>query len=247
MREAELRGQPARAAQFYVDLATMRKTMGATDPVADSVALARLDILVRGRMPEGVRRLDAVVDKRPSIVLADLYARAGNAAKAKAVLVRYETSTPGGVRGSASVEWHEARGDIALAERRYADAVREFRASDVDTTGVPAQCVECAPLNLARAFDAASQGDSAIASIERYLTIPMGRGVYTHSDAYSLRAAAHERLGQLYEARGNAAMAAEHDRAFIELWKNADPELQPRVINARRRLAKLTPVEKPRN
>ena len=58
--------------------------------------------------------------------------------------------------------------------------------------------------------------------------------------------AAHERLGQLYEAKGNTAKAVEHYRAFIELWKNADPELQPRVAGARRRLAMLTTSEKPR-
>jgi hypothetical protein len=32
-------------------------------------------------------------------------------------------------------------------------------------------------------------------------------------------------------------------RAFIELWKNADTELQPRVNDARQRLARLAPVE----
>ncbi len=58
--------------------------------------------------------------------------------------------------------------------------------------------------------------------------------------------AIHERLGQLYEAKGNPDRAAEHYRRFIELWKNADPEFQPRVADARRRLAKLTPVEKAR-
>ena len=40
--------------------------------------------------------------------------------------------------------------------------------------------------------------------------------------------------------------AAEHYRAFIDLWKNADAELQPRVAEARRRVAKLTSVEKSR-
>ena len=48
--------------------------------------------------------------------------------------------------------------------------------------------------------------------------------------------AAHERLGQLYEAKGNTTKAVEHYQAFIDLWKNADPELQPRVAGARRRL-----------
>jgi eukaryotic-like serine/threonine-protein kinase len=48
-----------------------------------------------------------------------------------------------------------------------------------------------------------------------------------------------ERLGQLHEARGDRARAAEHYRVFIELWRDADPELQPRVREARRRLVAL--------
>ena len=60
------------------------------------------------------------------------------------------------------------------------------------------------------------------------------------------RAGALQRLGELYEAKGDAANAAKAYREFIELWKNADPELQPRVAEAKRRLAKLAPVEKPR-
>jgi len=45
---------------------------------------------------------------------------------------------------------------------------------------------------------------------------------------------------------GNTEKAVENYRAFIEIWKSADSELQPRVADARRRLARLTPVEKPR-
>lgn len=59
-------------------------------------------------------------------------------------------------------------------------------------------------------------------------------------------AGVHERLGELYEESGQPVRAVAHYRAFIEQWKNADPELQPRVAEARRRLAKLAPVEKPR-
>jgi len=58
--------------------------------------------------------------------------------------------------------------------------------------------------------------------------------------------AIRERLAQLYEALGQPEKAAEQYRAFIELWKDADQELQPRVSDARQRLAKLTPVEKSR-
>lgn len=50
-----------------------------------------------------------------------------------------------------------------------------------------------------------------------------------------------ERLGQLYEAKGNTAKALENYRAFIDLWRNADAEVQPRVAEARRRVAKLAP------
>ncbi|MFI5246694.1 MAG: hypothetical protein ACHQQR_15780, partial [Gemmatimonadales bacterium] len=56
----------------------------------------------------------------------------------------------------------------------------------------------------------------------------------------------HWRLGNLYQETGNVAKAGEHYRAFIDLWKKADPELQPRVAEARRRLAALPAVDKPR-
>jgi hypothetical protein len=48
----------------------------------------------------------------------------------------------------------------------------------------------------------------------------------------------HERLGRLYEST-NRDRAAAHLAAFIDLWKDADPELQPRVATAREKLARL--------
>jgi hypothetical protein len=48
------------------------------------------------------------------------------------------------------------------------------------------------------------------------------------------------RLGHLYEARGDHARAAENHVRFVEQRRQAaDPELQPRVREARRRLAAL--------
>jgi hypothetical protein len=53
-----------------------------------------------------------------------------------------------------------------------------------------------------------------------------------------------ERLAQLYDAKGESAKAVKYYQKFVELWKSADPELQPRVVAARARLARLSDSEK---
>ena len=57
-------------------------------------------------------------------------------------------------------------------------------------------------------------------------------------------AARTEALAKMFDARGDTANAVQHYRDFIEFWKSADPELQPRVAAARERLQQLTPVER---
>ncbi len=90
--------------------------------------------------------------------------------------------------------------------------------------------------NLARAFDLANQPDSAIAEFEALLRQPLDSRL--DEDMYQL-AGAHKRLGELYDAKGDREKAISHLSKFVELWKNADPELQPAVSDAKRRLAKL--------
>jgi hypothetical protein len=55
----------------------------------------------------------------------------------------------------------------------------------------------------------------------------------------AVRPPAHERLGSLYLEAGDTVAAARHLSEFIELWQDADPELQPRVEAARGLLAEL--------
>jgi len=50
---------------------------------------------------------------------------------------------------------------------------------------------------------------------------------------------AWEKVGQLSEQLGDTAMAMEGYRQFVEAWADADPELQPRVEAARKRIAAL--------
>ncbi len=48
-----------------------------------------------------------------------------------------------------------------------------------------------------------------------------------------------QRIGPLYEELGDTARALTHYRRLVELWAEADPELQPRVRDARQRIAAL--------
>jgi tetratricopeptide (TPR) repeat protein len=78
--------------------------------------------------------------------------------------------------------------------------------------------------------------DSAIAAGEAYLTV-------THPSRISIdgyvRAGILQRLGELYEQKGDTDKALEHYNAFVALWKDADPELQPRMRDVRQRVARL--------
>jgi tetratricopeptide (TPR) repeat protein len=94
--------------------------------------------------------------------------------------------------------------------------------------------------NLARAYDLAGNSDSAIAVFTRY--VEKSYTVRIGTDAQFL-AGTHKRLGELWEAKGDKQKAASHYSKFIELWKTADPELQPQVAAVRKALARLGDAE----
>jgi hypothetical protein len=54
-----------------------------------------------------------------------------------------------------------------------------------------------------------------------------------------LLAPSHLRQARIHERLGHRDPAARHYARFLELWRDADPALQPVVEDARRRLADL--------
>jgi len=84
------------------------------------------------------------------------------------------------------------------------------------------------------AFERAGLPDSAVAVYEHYLNAPPS----LQSDAMKL-AWILEHIAPLYEKKGNRAKARAAYARMAELWKDADPELQPRVQHARERAAAL--------
>ena len=81
------------------------------------------------------------------------------------------------------------------------------------------------------------------ATIEPYLSTPWSNRFSLQADAINL-AAVYKRLGELYEERGDRAKSASYAAKFVELWKDADPELQPKVREARALVVRLGDPER---
>ena len=94
----------------------------------------------------------------------------------------------------------------------------------------------CSLYELGRAFELAGQGDSALAVYERAVTVP---DVFRLFNDYVWLAPTSKRMGELYEERGDTERAVEYYDKFVELWKDADDELQPIVRDVRDRIARL--------
>lgn len=112
----------------------------------------------------------------------------------------------------------------------------EFRLADRLPDGPATWFAIRAYADLGRAFDQAHLADSAIANFERYIDTPQLNRLPW--DATYL-AAILRRLGELYEAKGNRTKAIEYYERFVGLWRNADPELKPRVAEVRQRIESL--------
>ncbi|HKW11929.1 MAG TPA: protein kinase [Gemmatimonadaceae bacterium] len=216
-------------------------------PLDDSIDAVSSAIWFYDQRDAGVRRIDAALartplktlsyERRPYMTTANAYAMAGRPDKARALVAEYDADVHDtAFRIAASPIVHITLAEIALAEKRPLDAVREFWKSDSLPDGPASTCEFCTEMRLGRAFDLANLPDSAIGHWERYLAATSSGRLGL--DAGYL-AGVRKRLGELYEAKGDNRRAATNYLAFIELWKNADPELQPKVLEARERLARL--------
>jgi len=171
-------------------------------------------------------------DDRPYGEIARLVAGAGRPARARAVMDEEHHSSLGREpKGESDRLW--ALGTIAMAERRWPDAIAALRRAQEASS-----CPICVLPDLARAFDAAGMRDSAIATYDRYVSSPWQWRFETDD----LEAGwAFHRLGELYEERGDMASAVATYRRLLQLWHRADPELQPVLADVRMRVARDVP------
>ena len=217
---------------------TARQTRGIVSAALDEVlARASAYAMVAGDRVRAQRVLDSAsvatsIEKlapedRPYVAAASAYAYAGRLAEAKRYLqgVEGQITEKDIIRGP---ELRIARANVAIAEHRWDDAIREARLARFTT------CSGCVHLPLALAYDGRGDRDSAIAAFERTIadaTPAIEKGIVLR------------RLGELYESTGNAVRAMDRYRKFVALWARADPELQPQVNDVRARLARLQAQE----
>jgi len=252
---ARLRGRYAEATRLEHEAAAAMAIQGVSGiALTDSLDGLALDAWFHGPSDRIVRGVDATlaafplrqlaIADRPYFSAATVYALAGRPDKGRAILEQYQREVTDTARLRLQAPGlHKALAEIALAEHKPLVALAEFRRGDVASDGFPAgECAPCAVFSFARAFDLAEMPDSAIATYERYLASPYWAKVM-EVDHFAL-AGTHKRLGELYEARNERQKAISHYMQFVELWKNADAEFQPKVAEVRQRLARLTDAER---
>ena len=204
-----------------------------------AIERAQFDILWRGRRERGLRQINQALSRyniqslapldRPYLSLAYAHAVSGRPAAARRLVAQYLDSLEPIVRHDTRYLYHSVMGEIAMAERRPADAIVEFQ----QTASI---CLVCGLADVARAYDALGIVDSSVANYERYIATP---DIDRLSDDSWRLARAYVRLGLLYERRGDRAKASDFYVRFTQLWKNCDPDLRPEVVEVRRRFNNL--------
>jgi Tfp pilus assembly protein PilF/tRNA A-37 threonylcarbamoyl transferase component Bud32/TolB-like protein len=239
---AQVRGRLAEAAQHHRDFMAAGEARGlARDYLVGAAKLALLDLRYRNRPADALATVSAALAKhpldaippsdRPYLPLAEVYARAHKPDQARRYLKDYEAAVPDQVR--RSIGWRGlAYGQVAEAEGRPEEAIAAYQQAYAETGG----CGVCGLPQLAAIYDRQGQTDSARVLYQRYLDTP---GVFSYRVDDSELAASYKRLGELYEARNDRKRAVEFYGRFVELWKDADAELQPGVREVRGRLARL--------
>ncbi|HZI27120.1 MAG TPA: protein kinase [Gemmatimonadaceae bacterium] len=226
--------------RFANDLYMRQGRLRDVGPATPVWVLAVAEGIIRGNRAAARRMLDKrqaevswdslpANDPRPYSELAAAFAVTGNADQADEVLRRQAGRiTPEVMRRDGMRDYALAL--IAYERGNYRAALAGFRQARLGL-----RCFICTAFDEGRALEKLGQPDSAIAQYERFVN---GHNTDAENREFFL-AAALRRLGEMYESKGDRKKALEYYGRFVDLWKDADPELQPLVADVRKQMAQL--------
>jgi tetratricopeptide (TPR) repeat protein len=241
---ARLRGELAEYERYRRDAMAANGRRGLpAQYVLDAISLGATDAWFHGPSDRAERIVEDALDRyplesmepldRPYMNLAFFYAVSGNTERARVPLAEFEAEIDPVLRADQEPSRHLQLSLIALAEGHTAQAIEEARIA-LESTSPLSELP--ALFRIGWAYDNAGEADSAVAYYEQWLGTPH----YGQIRSLELPKVC-ERLGDLYEQRSDTAKAIYHYSKFVDLWKDADPELQPRVEAARRAIEALSP------
>ena len=186
-----------------------------------------VDIRLRGDTAAAIAELERalVAFPRDSIADGDLhyddfaraFAAAGRVARARELVALAAKRRIDAVQ-KINPDRHWALGRIAVAEGRVRDGIVELRIADSTHS-----CPVCVLPDLAHAYVAAGQPDSAVAVYERYLMLPWEWRFETDDTEM---APALTNLRTLYLARGDTARASAMTSRLSVLWRGGEADYQ---------------------
>ncbi|MCL4214954.1 MAG: protein kinase [Gemmatimonadales bacterium] len=241
---AELRGRPREAYQWYA--ASRAEELRASNSPANRLNAALDTAYLLSGVLERTEQARTVIaralarnpmsaipeSERPWRSLALLAVRTRDPALARTAVAGAErdqiAQSPDSIGARAWFAAHRL-----IAEERYADALPQLQEAE-RRFDFPSRYND---FIVAQLFDLTGQRDSAIAKFEAVHQRRFPTGEF---DADYL-ARSYKRLGELYEAKGDTARAIRSYESFVDMWKDAEPELQPQVTTVRNRLARLRP------
>jgi tetratricopeptide (TPR) repeat protein len=207
---------------------------------------AQAEIVLRNQPDAAIGRLEAELAQRPLEALqpgnrpygrlVSLYAMAGRIDRAQALQSEYERLVPELLRNAEPWAAY-GRGQLALARGDGPGALAQFRIARNRWW-----CRTCTLLEEGSALEQAGQTDSALAAYERLANL--GGHVWEEQFKDFALPLTYRRLGELYEARGDKSKALDYYSRFADLWRSADPDLQPKVKEIQKRIGELA-GEKP--
>ncbi len=235
---AATQGQYREGEQYLADaLSALRQREASTQRQITQWEFAKLLVMPDHVVPE--RFLDviapavmdslAVPDRQYEFII-EYFALRGDAQRAQQFLRDMERSGYPELGLEMRRAFDRARGWTAIAAGDMEQGLEYLRAG-VDGF----VCGPCGKGMMAMAHDAAGNADSSLVYWEAYLQTNWG---LSNIESWA-RPAAYRRLGEIYEARGDGEKAVEYYNALVELWEQADPDLQPVVTDLRDRIARL--------